>query len=427
MSGVRITAEPRTEFGKGPSRRIRKANKVPVVLYGHGDAPRHFTLPGHDLMLALRHDPNALIALQTAEGEQLALPKAIVRDPIKGFLSHVDFVAVRTGEKVTVEVPVTLVGDAKGDVIVELQTTALSVEADATSLPESIEIDISKLAVGRPIAAADVKLPAGMTLMAAPELVIVQASGAPTAEEVEAELAESDAETGAGSTDTGADSDADIAAAEAERGRCRDRGLTASPQGVPAVADDVWLVVGLGNPGPAYAGNRHNAGFMVLDLLGERVGGRFKAHKGRADVVEGRLAGQRVVLAKPKCYMNESGGPVASVSGFFKVPVDRLVVVHDELDVDYGVLRLKQGGGDGGHNGLKSITRSLGSKEYLRVRFGIGRPPGRQDPADYVLKDFGTVERKELPFHVDRTADAVEALLTGTLEAAQNTFHGSAA
>ena len=192
------------------------------------------------------------------------------------------------------------------------------------------------------------------------------------------------------------------------------------------MADDVWLVVGLGNPGPSYAGNRHNAGFLVLDLLAERVGGRFKAHKGRADVVEGRLAGQRVVLAKPKCYMNESGGPVASVSSFFKAPVERLVVVHDELDVDYGVLRLKRGGGDGGHNGLKSITRSLGSKEYLRARFGIGRPPGRQDPADYVLKDFGTVERKELPFHVDRAADAVEALLTGTLEAAQNAFNATA-
>ncbi len=217
MSGVRITAEPRTEFGKGPSRRIRRANKVPAVLYGHGDAPRHFTLPGHELMLALRSDPNALIALQTSEGEQLALPKSIVRDPIKGYLEHVDLVAVRLGEKVTVDVPVTLVGEAKGDVIVELQTTALQVEADATKIPESIEIDISKLAVGRPIAAADVKLPEGMTLVAAPELVVVQATGAPTAEEVEAEIAASDAETGAGSTDTGADSDADIAAAaEAE-------------------------------------------------------------------------------------------------------------------------------------------------------------------------------------------------------------------
>ena len=189
------------------------------------------------------------------------------------------------------------------------------------------------------------------------------------------------------------------------------------------MADDVWLVVGVGNPGPSYAGNRHNAGFLVLDLLGERAGSRFKAHKGRADVVEGRLAGQRAVLAKPKTYMNLSGGPTAALRDFFKVPVERIVVVHDELDIPYGAVRLKRGGGDNGHNGLRSITSALGSKEYLRVRFGVGRPPGRQDPADYVLKDFAAVERKDLGFHVDRAADAVEALLTGPLEAAQNVFH----
>jgi PTH1 family peptidyl-tRNA hydrolase len=191
------------------------------------------------------------------------------------------------------------------------------------------------------------------------------------------------------------------------------------------VADDLWLVVGLGNPGPKYAGNRHNIGFQVADLLAERMGGRFKAHKGRADVVEGRLAGQRVVLAKPSSYMNESGGPVASLRDFYKVPVERIVVVHDELDVPFASLKLKRGGGDNGHNGLRSITKSIGSKEYLRVRFGVGRPPGRQDPADFVLKDFSSTERKELPFLVDRTADAVEALLTTTLEAAQNTFHAA--
>ena len=189
------------------------------------------------------------------------------------------------------------------------------------------------------------------------------------------------------------------------------------------MADDLFLVVGLGNPGPTYAGNRHNAGFMVADLLAERIGGRFKAHKGRADVVEGRLVGQRVLLAKPKCYMNVSGGPVASLRDFFKVPIEHIVVIHDELDIPWASLRLKRGGGDNGHNGLKSLTQSLGSKDYLRVRFGVGRPPGRQDPADFVLKDFSAAERKELPFHVDRAADAVEALLTGTLEVAQNTFH----
>jgi PTH1 family peptidyl-tRNA hydrolase len=162
---------------------------------------------------------------------------------------------------------------------------------------------------------------------------------------------------------------------------------------------------------------------MVADLLADRMGGRFKAHRGQADVVEGRSAGTRVVLAKPKSYMNLSGGPTAAMMGFFKVPVDRIVVVHDELDLPFGALRLKRGGGDNGHNGLKSITKSIGTREYLRVRFGIGRPPGRQDPADFVLKAFSSTEAKELPLHVDRAADAVEALLTEPLEKAQNQFH----
>jgi PTH1 family peptidyl-tRNA hydrolase len=186
------------------------------------------------------------------------------------------------------------------------------------------------------------------------------------------------------------------------------------------VAEPLWLVVGLGNPGPSYAGNRHNVGFMVLDLLASRVGGRFKAHKGRADLIEGRLAGQRAVLAKPKCYMNESGGPVSSLRDFFKVPAERIVVVHD---IPYAAVRLKRGGGDNGHNGLRSITQSTGTRDYLRVRVGVGRPPGRQDPADFVLKDFSAAEKKDLGFHVDRAADAVEALLTGPLESAQNVFH----
>jgi PTH1 family peptidyl-tRNA hydrolase len=189
---------------------------------------------------------------------------------------------------------------------------------------------------------------------------------------------------------------------------------------------DPFLVVGLGNPGPAYRGNRHNVGFLVLDLLARRAGGRFSKHKARADVVEGRLGpppAPRVVLAKPRSYMNESGGPVAGLCAFFKIPVEQLVVVHDELDLPYGSLRLKRGGGDNGHNGLRSITRSLGSKEYLRVRFGVGRPPGRMDPADYVLRDFTATERKDLDFHVDRAADAVEALVRDGLEPAQNRYN----
>jgi len=188
-------------------------------------------------------------------------------------------------------------------------------------------------------------------------------------------------------------------------------------------ADEPVLVVGLGNPGPRYAGNRHNVGFLVVDELAARVGGKFKAHKGGAEVLECRLAGRRTVLAKPRSFMNVSGGPVVASARFYKVDAADLVVIHDELDLPYGSVRLKLGGGENGHNGLRSISKSLGTRDYLRVRFGIGRPPGRMDPADFVLRDFSATERKELALNVDHCADAAEALVGKGLEAAQNLFH----
>lgn len=187
--------------------------------------------------------------------------------------------------------------------------------------------------------------------------------------------------------------------------------------------DAPMLVVGLGNPGPKYVANRHNVGFLVADELAARMGGKFKSHKAGADVLEGRLEGARVALAKPRSYMNLSGGPVVGAARFYKVTPDRLIVIHDELDLPYGSIRLKLGGGENGHNGLRSVTKSLGTRDYLRVRFGIGRPPGRMDPADFVLRDFSAVERKELAFQVDKCADATEALVSKGLEAAQNLFH----
>ncbi|MFD5116696.1 aminoacyl-tRNA hydrolase [Streptomyces sp. NPDC058391] len=193
-------------------------------------------------------------------------------------------------------------------------------------------------------------------------------------------------------------------------------------------ANAPWLIVGLGNPGPGYAANRHNVGFMVADLLAERIGGSFKrAQKAQAQVIEGRIgapgpSNRRVVLAKPGSYMNLSGGPVVGLRDFYKVPTANIVAIHDELDIDYGVLRLKLGGGDNGHNGLKSMTKSMGP-DYHRVRFGIGRPPGRMQVADFVLKDFSPAERKELGYFVDRAADAVEALVIEGLERAQSTYN----
>ncbi|MFH5824422.1 aminoacyl-tRNA hydrolase [Georgenia sp. AZ-5] len=191
-----------------------------------------------------------------------------------------------------------------------------------------------------------------------------------------------------------------------------------------------WLVVGLGNPGPQYAGNRHNVGQMVLDVLARRMNGSFTAHKARAQVLDGRLGilpggapGPRVILAKPGSYMNVSGGPVGALAKFYGIEADELLVIHDELDLPADTLRLKLGGGEGGHNGLKSISSAIGTKDYLRLRVGIGRPPGRMDPADYVLRDFPPSERADLAVTLEEAADAVEEVLTLGLEKAQQRLH----
>jgi len=192
---------------------------------------------------------------------------------------------------------------------------------------------------------------------------------------------------------------------------------------------DVWLVVGLGNPGPAYAGHRHNVGYLVDDVLAQRMGSPFRAHKsGRADIVEGRLGPvgaetPRVVLARSRSYMNESGGAVSTLAKFYKVPPERIIAVHDELDIPYGALRIKLGGGDNGHNGLRSMRSSLGTGDFYRVRVGIGRPPGRQDPADFVLSNYSATERKELEINVVEAADAVESLVADGLEKTQQRFN----
>lgn len=201
-----------------------------------------------------------------------------------------------------------------------------------------------------------------------------------------------------------------------------------SPATPPASPDPnaVWLVVGLGNPGPKYAGHRHNIGYLVTDELARRMGSGFRRHKsGRADVVEGRLAvgGPRVVLARPHTYMNEVGGPTKALATFYKVAPERIIAIHDELDIAFGTLRIKLGGGDNGHNGLRSLRSSFGTGDFHRVRAGIGRPPGRQDVSDFVLSNYSTAERKELPFQVGDAADAVECLISEGLERTQQRFN----
>ncbi len=184
------------------------------------------------------------------------------------------------------------------------------------------------------------------------------------------------------------------------------------------------LVIGLGNPGDEYAQTRHNVGQMVLDELAGRGGSALAVHKKtRTRAATVRVGGQPVVLGAPMSYMNVSGGPVSALAKYQSVEPHAVMVIHDELDVPFGEVRLKRGGGSGGHNGLKDITKALGTPDYMRVRVGIGRPPGRMDAASFVLKPFSSTERKELPLLIDLAADAVETVLESGLEAAQQRFH----
>lgn len=188
---------------------------------------------------------------------------------------------------------------------------------------------------------------------------------------------------------------------------------------------DSWLVVGLGNPGLGYAANRHNVGEMVVAELGNRFSAKFKRHKANAMVAEVRagIGGQKLILAGTNTYMNLSGGPVANLLKFYKIEPEQLIVVHDELDIPFDSVRLKFGGGHGGHNGLRDIVAATGTGDFIRVRVGIGRPPGRQDAADFVLKDFSSTEKKSLPSVLSDSADAVELIAAEGLAAAQLRFH----
>ncbi|PWH06973.1 aminoacyl-tRNA hydrolase [Brachybacterium endophyticum] len=194
------------------------------------------------------------------------------------------------------------------------------------------------------------------------------------------------------------------------------------------VTNGTFLVVGLGNPGPKYASTRHNVGQMVLDHIAAQTGGRFTAaRRGPAVVLEGRMglpgSDARTILAKSTGYMNTSGGPVSALAGYYRIGADNVVVVHDEVDLPFGVIRLKRGGGEGGHNGLRDITKALGAKDYLRVRVGVGRPPGCQDTADYVLSPFRGSEKKELDLVIGEASDAIETLVLKGLTDAQQIVH----
>ena len=188
-----------------------------------------------------------------------------------------------------------------------------------------------------------------------------------------------------------------------------------------------WLVVGLGNPGEKYAATRHNIGQMVIDELARRHSVKFSSHKSRTDIAAFKLGvgidAHSVIIGKSKSYMNETGGPVKALANFYSVEPENIIALHDELDIPFAAIRTKLAGGDNGHNGLKSMTSSFGTPNYYRIRLGIGRPMGQQDPADFVLKAFSKVEQKDLAEFIDRGADVVESLISKGLEATQSAFN----
>jgi peptidyl-tRNA hydrolase, PTH1 family len=193
----------------------------------------------------------------------------------------------------------------------------------------------------------------------------------------------------------------------------------------PSSSAETWLVAGLGNPGPQYAGNRHNVGAMVVELLGDRLGARFSRHRSTTMLAEARLrpGGPKLVIVRPLSYMNTSGGPVSSAAAYFGIPPERVIVVHDDLDLPFETIKLKADGGHGGQNGVRDIIKALDTPDFVRVRVGIGRPPGRQDAADYVLRDFGSAEKTRLPFVLDDTIEAIELIVDQGLLAAQQKVH----
>ncbi len=333
MPDVSISAEPRSDFGKGAARRLRRAGSVPAVIYGGGTELQHVSLPAHDLMLALKR-PKVTLAVQVAGGSVTVAPRQVQRDPVRQVIEHVDLVVISAAEARE--------RAAEAEVIAAAEAAQLEAGLDPVAVagPASaaVESGVDSATAIAPGAWRRSRPPAGRTPLRTPQ---------PTPPMSRRGGRQLRGRRGAG-RDLRARESGPLRVAQWARRwrRGQDRTVTDSAP---------WLVVGLGNPGPEYASTRHNVGAMAVEVLADRMGARLAAHRrGRAEVAEGRLAGRRAVLARPRSYMNESGGPVAALLAFYKVTPDRLVVIHDELDIGFGTLRCKLGGGDNGHNGLKS-------------------------------------------------------------------------
>ena len=423
MADVLLTAETRPERGSRPAGRLRRTGKVPAVVYGLDTDPISVTVPARELahLLAGEGGANTLIRLQVDGDEQLTLARQIQRHPTRGDLVHVDFVRIRRDVAVQAEVPLHLVGEAPGSRdggLVEQLIFSLSIEAKPADIPNVVEVDISALEIGDQLRIAEVTVDEGVTFLHESDELVVQVVAPRLAEVEETAEGEEGAEGVEGAVAADGDS-SDDAGGDSELPVLR-RGPRAERTGTPAD----YLVVGLGNPGDEYALTRHNVGADVVELLARRQGAKLrKAKKEHALVDEVRIGTSRVALAVPLTYMNDSGQAVQALARRFGVDADRIVIVHDELDLPVAELRVKSGGGLAGHNGLKSIKQHLHDDRFARVRIGVGKPQSREQGANHVLNRFSKRERSEVDVTVERAADAVETIVTDGVDTAMNHFN----
>ena len=439
MPPRRSPPRSRTEFGKGAARRIRRDDKIPAVVYGHGNDPIHVTLPGHDTMMALKHGgANALLELDIEGKSQLALTKQVQVDPIRRRpRAH----RLRRRPQAARRSPSTSRSTWSArpprETLVVTENSTVQVEAEATNIPEFIEVSIEGADGRHPDPRLRPRAARGHHAADRPRDAGRQRHPARRPpRQLEAELAEAEAEAGIEreeSDEEVAEAEAAAAEGEAAEGESADEGaptrsdpaalghpLKRARAGIPTMTDDRRPTCGSSSgwatPGRPTPGTGTTSATSSTDELaapdgravprpqvrprrrGRGPAGAARARPARASCWPGRAR-----------YMNETGGPVKALATFYKVPPERIVAVHDELDIPFGTLRVKLGGGDNGHNGLRSMRASLGTGDFYRVRVGIGRPPGRQDVADFVLSNYSAAERKELPFQVDHAADAVES------------------
>ena len=425
MAELNLVAEAGRSVGTRPARRMRDDGRIPAVVYGPGVTPIPVTVAAKDLRLALSTDAglNAVLSLQLDGKEYLTMARELQRHPVRGTVIHVDFQVVDPNRQIAADVPITLVGEAvelhRSDGLLDQQLFSLPVKARPADIPTHLEVDITDIIIGSAMRVVDIALPDGVITELDPESVVVAGQAPRVATEEGAE--------GEGAEGEGAEGEGAAGATDSHDGGDGDRGRLGVGELGPALgfwaarrskSSVDFVVVGLGNPGADLEGTRHNVGAEAVTLLArtrQASGCGWKRARG-AGGARAASATSTVVIAVPQTYMNDCGVAVGALVRRYGIEdLTRLVVVHDELDLPSGRVKVKVGGGSAGHNGIKSIHAHLHDPGFVRVRIGIGKPPGRQPGAEFVLRRPGRPERERLEVAEQVAADAVEAIVTDGL------------